>query len=206
MNKYKILTLLFLLVSYGVESKELTEAEQTQLNESLITATKRGDVKALTELIDKGADVNAKDEWWNWTALMYATTHYYFDISNIYLEIIKVLLDNGADINVKNNEGKTVLHLASSSGRHEVVKVLLDNKGADIDAKDNQGRTALMVASVWNDFEIVTSLVDKGAEINAKDKDGKTALMWAEEMQEMYPDPVTISIIELLKQAELNDK
>ena len=59
MNKYRFLTLLFLLISNGVESKELTEAEKTQLK--LIRASQTGDIKTLKELINNGADIDALD-------------------------------------------------------------------------------------------------------------------------------------------------
>ena len=61
MNKYKLLILLFLLASYGVKSEELTEEEQTQLNQQLIEATVVEDKEALKTLLEKGTDVNTKN-------------------------------------------------------------------------------------------------------------------------------------------------
>ena len=62
-----------------------------------------------------------------------------------HLEIVKLLADNGADINAKNNNGGTALMFASHAGKLEVVKFLLGND-ADANAKANNGMNALMVA------------------------------------------------------------
>ena len=55
---------------------------------------------------------------------------------------VTLLLDMDADINAKDNNGRTPLHNVSWTGHTDVVQLLL-NKGADINAKDKQGRTPL---------------------------------------------------------------
>ena len=62
------------------------------------------------------------------------------------LEIVKYLLENGADINAKDNYGTTALMKASSNGQLEIVQFLIEN-GADINIKNNEGKTALDVAA-----------------------------------------------------------
>ena len=69
------------------------------------------------------------------TALMAAS-------QNGYVEVVKELLNSGADINAKDNDGCTALMLASENGHLEVVNELL-NRGADIRARDNHGKTVL---------------------------------------------------------------
>ncbi|PKK48533.1 hypothetical protein CI102_7934, partial [Trichoderma harzianum] len=54
--------------------------------------------------------------------------------------MVRLLLDNGADVMASDNAGRTALSLAASNGHEAVVKLLLEN-GADITAKDNAGRT-----------------------------------------------------------------
>ena len=71
-----------------------------------------------------------------------------------HLEIVKVLLAAGAEINNTDNIGKTPLHEVSRCGRLEIVKVLLA-AGAEIDNTNNYGYTPLHYASNLGHLEIV---------------------------------------------------
>ena len=59
---------------------------------------------------------------------------------------VMLLLEKGADVNAKGNDGFTALMVGSLQGRTEIVKILLE-KGADVNEKGNDGFTALMIAS-----------------------------------------------------------
>ncbi len=56
-------------------------------------------------------------------------------------EIVKLLVEKGADVNAKDNDGQTVLHRAAYERNLDVVKWLVEEKGADVNAKDNNGKT-----------------------------------------------------------------
>ncbi|KAK2024949.1 ankyrin, partial [Colletotrichum zoysiae] len=56
--------------------------------------------------------------------------------------IVRLLLENGADISALDMEGATALHLASLAGHTEVVE-LLCAKGADVTAVNQEGSTPL---------------------------------------------------------------
>ncbi|WP_406832882.1 MULTISPECIES: RHS repeat-associated core domain-containing protein [unclassified Wolbachia] len=75
------------------------------------------------------------------------------------LDVVKYLVDKGADVKVKDNYGETSLH--SSSGKLDVVKYLVD-KGADVNAKDNNGKTPLALVGSWK-TELIQYLESKGA-------------------------------------------
>lgn len=59
-------------------------------------------------------------------------------------EMVRALLECGADVNVQDDEGSTALMCASEHGRAEIVKLLLDQPGCDISIVDN---VSLMVYS-----------------------------------------------------------
>jgi ankyrin repeat protein len=61
------------------------------------------------------------------------------------LEVVKVLVEGGADVNATNRGGQTALHGATRAGRNSIVEFLAEH-GATLDAKDKQGRTPLDVA------------------------------------------------------------
>ena len=59
--------------------------------------------------------------------------------------VVVRLINAGADINLRDNQGITSLMLATLEGRERVVKLLIDKK-ADVNAQDGEGITALMLA------------------------------------------------------------
>jgi hypothetical protein len=83
-------------------------------------------------------------------------------------------LDDGVDVNWKDEEGFTALIWACVYGHVEVVKLLLD-RGALIDLLPNGGGTALMNASYDGKIECVRLLLERGADMSLKDNTGKTA-------------------------------
>ena len=88
------------------------------------------------------------------------------------------LLDGGANVESRNESGRTPLMLAALKSNAEMVKLLLEH-GADVNAVDSSGMTALMWAAFGGSAESVRLLIDKGAKIDTKDQSGKTALDWA---------------------------
>jgi uncharacterized protein len=89
------------------------------------------------------------------------------------------LLAKGANVDGKDQTGKTaLLWVAPARDNPEMVKLLL-GKGADVNAKDNDGETSLMIAASQSNPGILTALLEAGAEVNAQDNAGGTALMAA---------------------------
>lgn len=107
----------------------------------LMIACEEENIDAVSFLLEKGADVNAKQYFQNCqgvTALLKAA-------AGGYTEIVKILLENGADVYAKTGAGNTALMKASEGGYIEAVSMLVE-MGADVNAKDNWGMTALMKA------------------------------------------------------------
>jgi ankyrin repeat protein len=94
-------------------------------------------------------------------------------------DLMKNLLNHGADVDAVADSGRTVLMDAASRGLKDAVQILLD-AGAAIDARTGrEQKTALMFASDEGHTDIARMLLDQRANVNARDSTGKTALIMA---------------------------
>jgi hypothetical protein len=95
-------------------------------------------------------------------------------------EVVKQLLNSGADPNVKTRHGGSALVEASFWGpdHHEIVELLL-NAGVDINQTTSSGWTALMAAVFGNRSRTTDLLLSRGADVNLRSEDGRTALILA---------------------------
>jgi len=91
------------------------------------------------------------------------------------ISILKMLLNEGAEVNARTTEKKTALHHAAIGGHAEAAQALL-NQGADVDSKDAEHNTALIFAASFGHRETLETLLENGADINAASKVGETAL------------------------------
>lgn len=82
-------------------------------------------------------------------------------------ERVKELIHQGADINRRDDNGRTALMFAVINTHYETMKVLLEY-GSDVNAKSNEGGTALMAAALAGDVRMVQALLDKGADLHAR--------------------------------------
>jgi ankyrin repeat protein len=96
-------------------------------------------------------------------------------------EIVRLLIENGADVNTKGGFGDTVLMFACEQGHLDLADFLLE-RGADINEVNNKvflGRTALMGAAWYGQVEAVKLLLAHDADIDAADVRKETALFKA---------------------------
>ncbi|XP_031782206.1 alpha-latrocrustotoxin-Lt1a-like [Nasonia vitripennis] len=97
----------------------------------------------------------------------------------VCLYIVNMLLNAGADVNSKDNNGCAPIHYAACTGSPELMKILIE-AGADVDSQNNVGATALHIAVLFCDEMMVNILLSSGASVAAKtQKEGNTALHWA---------------------------
>jgi ankyrin repeat protein len=118
------------------------------------------------------ADIAHPVNAWGQTGLQVASQYGHGDI-------VETLLEAGAAINAKANDGSTALHQAVGAIEYQaIVKLLLEN-GASVDAEDCYGRRALHTACENGYGPIVSVLIEHGADIAVKDVLGTTALTLA---------------------------
>jgi hypothetical protein len=106
--------------------------------------------RMILSLIEKGADLNKT--YCGDTALYFALKYNVFDC-------IDILLEKGADPNIKNNEGKTPLHLAVEKGLMSICRILIKNN-ANLDVRDNKGFTPLDYAIITSNPDLIKLLAE----------------------------------------------
>ena len=97
------------------------------------------------------------------------------------IDVIRFLLENGADIDDKNYGGFTPLHIAAKYGEIKAMITILsyaskEHKVELLATKDNSGKTALHIAAENGKIDVIRFLLENGAEVNAKDRSGATPL------------------------------
>ena len=137
--KHLLLTIAAVVLVGCGESQQLAPAPEAPTGKasdiSIHDAVEKGNIEAVKQHIAAGTDVNAKDEDGG-TPLHYA-------VFEGHKEIAELLIDNDADVNVKDdNKGFTPFYISIGMGQKEISELLLAN-GADVNAKWNEGGTPL---------------------------------------------------------------
>ncbi|GAW83346.1 hypothetical protein, conserved [Plasmodium gonderi] len=91
------------------------------------------------------------------------------------INVSKLLIEKKIDVNEKNRNGKTSLHIASECNYVKGIELLLKNN-ACINAKDNENNTPLMCSIKRNKEEAAILLIENNADVNIKDKDMNSVL------------------------------
>ncbi len=120
----------------------------------------------VSDLIVLGANLDWQDEEnYNWTPLHVAAGYG-------RVEIARMLIDAGANVNVQDADGLTPLHVAALNGRVEIVRMLID-AGANVNVQDQWDWTPLHWATKNGDIEIVRMLIDAGARKDIHNNKGR---------------------------------
>ena len=163
--------ILILLIKYGADVNTKND-EGTSLFDVSYGISKSENKEMFKILVENGFDLESKinDDNSDYTPLMIAVYKEDYDM-------VKYLLDKGANPNASNNENKTALMIANDDGNFDISKLLIE-QGANINTQDEYGLTALMNAAMIGDYEMVKFLLENGANINTKDNDGNTVLYY----------------------------
>ena len=153
-------------------------------------------------LIENGADVNSVD-FEGWSALSYAVNNGDIGIAKLLLtnkakikgelllaikspivesriDMMKLLIDNKANINYTDDDGFTPLNIAIETGNMETVKLLITN-GADVNSLMQDGVSLIGYAIAQNNMDLLQILIENGANVNNTNGDSwaDTPLMTA---------------------------
>jgi len=97
-----------------------------------------------------------------------------FEAVRLNFKVTQLLIEEGADVNLRNESGTTPLHRAVIGGDAMTILLLLKN-GANPNSQDNDGTSPLMKAAVWDHPHIVRLLLQYGADPNIRDNYGRRA-------------------------------
>ena len=158
------------------------------LDRTLIATAYENDVDAARRLIERGADVNAKDETVQ-SAYLIATSEVGDDP-----RLLELTLANGADVRSLDSYLGTGLIRAADRGHVKIVARLLETE-IEIDHVNRLGWTALLEAIILGGgdaahVEVVRLLVEAGADVNLADSQGVTPLEHAQ--QSRYDEMASI--------------
>ncbi|MFS8086381.1 MAG: ankyrin repeat domain-containing protein [Acidobacteriota bacterium] len=138
--------------------------------QELFGAAERGDAATVRQRIADGvaADaVNARGS----TALIAA-------VQGNHVEVAKLLVQAGADVNRQDAEQQSAFLIAAGAGNPELLRLML-GKGADVNRPDGAGSTALIRAAAHGQVEAVKALLNTPVKLDHVNLAGRTALLEA---------------------------
>ncbi len=126
-------------------------------NDSLHFACRENNLKVVNFLLNRGKDVNAKNDD--------CKTALHLVVKEGYLDMTKYLISKGATVNIYDSKNDTPLMFATAGGYTEIVKTLLE-AGADVNIIGSLNMRAIHYACWQKNEHLIQTLVSAGADIN----------------------------------------
>jgi serine/threonine protein kinase len=169
-----------------VSSPNNIEAMNASGESALFIAVRKRKVGIVQKLLQLGANTKIENEKGNNLVHALAWNESTSGISDLEqrakvlndqpsIDILKMLIDAGVDLNKANNNGDRPLHNAIRSYNNFMVEKLL-NRGVDIHTPNTEGRTLLMMAIDKANMWSIDTLLNKGAKVNSQDANGLTPI------------------------------
>ncbi len=149
----------------------------------IIEALDEGNILKVKQAIKAGEDMNqiimtGVDDDEETTVLFYALRQ------RVECDIIRLLVENGADVNFVNEDGLSVLDEAVIFGDLEILTYLVDEHGLDITTtKRKSGFTPFMQACCYGNLEVATFILKRGGDADIKDNNGMSAADYARRLR-----------------------
>ncbi len=163
-----------------------TRKGATRQENEYLAACESGDTAKVKSLLDDGVSVKTAD------AGGYSGLH----LAIRSIPVIRLLIENRANVNAVDKKGRTPLVLAAIAGQIGAVEELL-HADARVDVRDSEGCTALSRAVLNRRPRTVALLIANGANVHIQDNQGRTPRDMAKEVK----DP---QILKMLEQAVVN--
>lgn len=161
---YKLIGIYMTRSDYGTKKKPMAK-------DLLFEAIESQDISQIKQYLAGGADINARKDYYRAPDIQIkAATPLIVAMVTENIEIIELLLANGADVHAKVNDAPPLI-MAIFKEDKRMVELFLAN-GADVNAKCLNGLTPLHCAYFDSNKEILDLLIANGADVNAKDDDG----------------------------------
>ncbi|GIO01671.1 ankyrin repeat domain-containing protein [Brevibacillus laterosporus] len=160
-----------LLLSGKQQTTQVVNEEMDKLNRALLKAANQGDKEAISKLLTDGADIDATDERGRTSVMIAVHTN--------QLELFTFLVEQGANINIWDNQLDNPLLYAGAEGKLDFLKAAIA-AGADTTITNRYGGTALIPAADRGHVEIVRELLmNSDVDVNHVNNLGWTALLEA---------------------------
>ncbi len=147
---------------------DVNQPDADGLTPLMLAAGSNSSVEVIKLLVGRGAAVNAQENKFGLTPLMFAATW--------NLPSVGALIELGAEVNQRDKNGCTAAYHAAANNKNPGVIFYLVNGGADMAIGDVDGVTPIMQAALMNNVQALMMLLDKKVDVNGVDAQGRTAL------------------------------
>ena len=179
------------LLAESDPAKNTAFSKLSAIDRKLYDAIYAGDVAAVASALKDGANANARlnayfrevrpDRLIHSTPFLHDVARYADLDEDTQVDIIKLLLAHGAEVDTKDEGQRTALHYVAREGSARIALLLIDS-GADINAKTKSKRssglsdhTPLHYATIGGNVAVLRALLDRGGDVNAAGASGGSA-------------------------------